>query len=243
MGLFLLVSFLSLPVSPVYFSRPPLPSLRKEGRRSLETDFSQLLYPDSETMAWHPAGAGPLESDPCYIPFLRSIWSLEADLKTKMEVQLMGITPARKRGAPRLGRKSDVCERRGDWVRGAPGSGVARAVWPEPQGALGPRLPAEESHAGWNTRPWFPHGAQSSAEHPGRRVASAQTLWPTERALQWRLSGTAVQSGGHLPSRLLHVFLDSFNKHSSGLCARSSSTHFTNITLVNPHTRLDSSVS
>ena len=30
-----------------------------------------------------------------------------------------------------------------------------------------------------------PHGVQSSAEHPGRRVASAQTLWPTERALQW----------------------------------------------------------
>ena len=31
---------------------------------------------------------------------LWSIWSPEADLKTKMEVQLMGVTPARKRGAP-----------------------------------------------------------------------------------------------------------------------------------------------
>ena len=30
-----------------------------------------------------------------------------------------------------------------------------------------------------------PHCAQSSAEPPQRRVASAQTLWPTETALQW----------------------------------------------------------
>lgn len=50
------------------------------------------------------------------------------------------------------------------------------------------------------------------------------------QGLQSRAAGTSL--------RLLHVFLDSFNKHSSGLCARSSSTHFTNITLVNPHTRL-----
>ena len=50
------------------------------------------------------------------------------------------------------------------------------------------------------------------------------------QGLQSRAAGTSL--------RLLHVFLDSFNKHSSGLCARSSSTHFTDITLVNPHTRL-----
>jgi len=50
------------------------------------------------------------------------------------------------------------------------------------------------------------------------------------QGLQSRVAGTSL--------RLLHVFLDSFNKHSSGLCARYSSTHFINITLVNPHTRL-----
>lgn len=50
------------------------------------------------------------------------------------------------------------------------------------------------------------------------------------QGLQSRAAGTSLQ--------LLHVFLDSFNKHGSGLCARYSSAHFTNITLVNPHTRL-----
>ena len=78
-------------------------------------------------MAQGLAGAGRLESDPCYILSLVNLVPGSRFENQDGSATYGDNTCKKKKYAFRLGRKSDICERReGDWVRGAPGSGAAQ---------------------------------------------------------------------------------------------------------------------
>ena len=80
-----------------------------------------------------------------------------------------------------------------------------------------------------------PHCAQSSAEPPQRRVASAQTLWPTETALQWEALRDCSPERQAPPFSCCMFFLIHLINTALGYVP---GTHLHTFTLVNPHIRL-----